>query len=149
MVLTCTAIETPDAITYETPGSHAGSPQSPFGLRRPPIRDDTDDGGGAELDIVDLVSVLEDSPLSLTWKGNTLSDLAQKFEAAKSQRLAGSKDQVEDMYIEVLEGYTHILGATNASRICIAMRLATFYAEDRMQEANGIVQETVKDHVER
>jgi hypothetical protein len=57
---------------------------------------------------------------------------------------------VEDLYVEVLEGYTHILGATNSNTIRVALTLATVYAEDqRMQEANGIIQETIRDHLKR
>jgi hypothetical protein len=99
---------------------------------------------------MDLVAVLEDSPLPLSWKGETLLELTTKFDAARSQRLAGADAQVEDLYVEVLEGYTHILGATHKDTIHVALTLATFYAEeDQMQEANGIIQETLRDHLER
>jgi hypothetical protein len=85
-------IETPDAITYETPGSHAVSPRSPRDLRRPALRDGDDDDRGSDVEVTDLIVALEDSPLPLTWKGETLPELTAKFDAAKSQRLAGVND---------------------------------------------------------
>ena len=92
----------------------------------------------------------EVTPLSLTWNEHSKADLSTTFETAKGLARSGNSAGAEELFLQALKGYCHVLSPTHEETCNVVYALATFYAEQqRMPEANKVFENCNKAHIER
>jgi len=89
-------------------------------------------------------------PLLVSWGGHSRKDLDAMNSAALSLLRGENSAAAEEMFIDVLEGYAHIVGPTHEDTVNVACALASFYAErDNMDKANKVIENTIGHHIEQ
>ena len=142
-------VDTPNDIDYKTPRDDVVSPQNALSPGHP----------GAQIVARKAVVDSEDSPseseegeqdLSLSWNGNSRSELIAMFQAARSHASHADSGRAETLFLDALKGYGVLLGPTHEDAIKVAIAVANFYTEqDRFNDADKVVQDLCQHHIKK
>lgn len=138
---------TPDGVTYKTPSTTA-SPTPGGGVRD----NSSEDHGSDSNSIVSFIESETDSDFAeipLSFKGMSRTDLLAMWEVARTRSNEITSEEKEKMLNDVLDGLTHLQGATNEETNKVAYAVAGFYVDSqRIPEADKLLERQTQAHID-
>lgn len=139
---------TPSGVTYNTPRNEMPSPSNTVNrtISHPPV------GSGTSISASQAEA--SQTPVlprfRITWDGYTRADLKIMHEEAHELDYSGNLEAAEKKLRAALDGLRELLPPMHEETNNVAYDLISFYAKnDRMNEADAIIQWTCEQHMER
>ncbi|KAF2813034.1 uncharacterized protein BDZ99DRAFT_248117 [Mytilinidion resinicola] len=129
-------VDTPREISYKTSKDSVDSPYQTSGLP------DVTEGIYSDTET-------EEAPdLRLRWNGRSRSDLIAVFNSAKRDDIHAEPETAKAKFLEALDGYEHILGATHEDTTKVVVALASFFTrQNRMADADEVMEKACRKHI--
>ncbi|KAF2125252.1 hypothetical protein P153DRAFT_360258 [Dothidotthia symphoricarpi CBS 119687] len=144
---------TPMGVVYETPAQiDLTSPETAL----TPYEGNTNVdevmtiSSGSDSDAWESDVEINDTSLSLTWNGNTRSDVHNMFLSARQHIRSGNTEQAETLLKLAVQGYGHLHGPTHEETNIVVVTLATLcFESDRLTDAYKVIEQSCRVHIEK
>ncbi|KAF5654111.1 rhomboid family [Fusarium sp. NRRL 25303] len=158
---------TPAGMSYETPTNHAIAPaQDSFQSGSSGDDSDVDmtrgeddvpeyvqvpSGASSDSDDVEVIGDThagDSQRLRLTSNGWTRDQLLRTYELARTYKIEGNLLKAEDLFLQVIEGSSEIMGSTHSETTKIKYECVNLYAEKgQMENAYTLLDDMTQEHI--